>query len=300
MLKIMPRKTLFSVSRLLVVMMMIINSYHSLYAEVALQIDEATLAPHLSLQDQGGVNTFYTSTLLADTFIFDWDNSNNIIDNSENQILNDLGYLNTLYRSVQGNRSDERIIKFILEDKKLTEMVSALIRAQDRMENTPYGIGVDRAWAEAFKDESLRRAVETLEGRDIFFLQMEYELSVQFLVAFKAHLIKDYLMVDDGTPFEERRIRANKLAVYASGQLAKLQMAGGLGSFKPDMVRGFYNDLKKFWGADKARNRLHVMGVFYAKTIKGEGDLVRDVNLNPVVEKIRQVKGIEDNVQQRV
>ena len=34
--------------------------------------------------------------------------------------------------------------------------------------------------------------------------------------------------------------------------------------------------LKKYWGAEKARKHLHVMGIFYAKAIKGEGELVFD------------------------
>ncbi len=265
------------------------------------RVETSNLSPRIFSMDFNALAMSYTAALKGNAVPFEWDFTKQIEDEGINQIFNELQYLNSLYLLNNDGRSpEEAVIEYILKDAHMTEVISSIIRAQDRMEETPYGIAIDRAWAETFKNESLKRALHTLEGRDIFFLQMEYELSVQFLVAFKEHLIKHYLMFDDGTPYEERRKRASKLAVYATGQLAKLQMAGGLGSFKPDMVRGFYDDLKKFWGVDKARNKLHVMGVLYAKAIKGEGELVRDKNLDPVVEKIRHVKNIENNTQQRV
>ncbi|MFH2137992.1 MAG: hypothetical protein ABII88_05740 [Candidatus Omnitrophota bacterium] len=170
----------------------------------------------------------------------------------------------------------EDVIKHILQNPGLYDQIAPIILAQDRMTNNS-GYHIDRRWAEVFKHEALRRAANRLRGRDIIFLQMEYELSAEFLQKFEKHLMEMYCCTQ-----EEAR--------YAVGQFAKLQMAGGLGSFKPDFVGGFFDDLKKFWGEIEARERLHVMGILYAKAIKGEGDLINDRRLDPVKEKIEIVR----------
>ncbi|MCQ9208011.1 MAG: alpha-amylase family glycosyl hydrolase, partial [Omnitrophica bacterium] len=113
---------------------------------------------------------------------------------------------------------------------------------------------------EQVKEQALTKAAQTLKGRNVFILQMEYGFSMKFLQAFREHLENVY-----GSSAQE--------AAYNTGELAKVLMAGGLGSFKPDLVRGWYQVLSQYWGSLEARSRLHVMGVLYAQAIKGQGRL---------------------------
>ncbi|MEW6170924.1 MAG: glycogen/starch/alpha-glucan phosphorylase, partial [Candidatus Omnitrophota bacterium] len=148
----------------------------------------------------------------------------------------------------------------LLLEEQARASVARIIRAQDREEDTQ-GYSIDRRWAEDFKKEALRKAVNIVNGREIFILQMEYELSQRFLENFCEYLIKI-----NGCSYED--------AVYNTGELAKVLMAGGLGSFKPDLVRGWYKVLEEYWGSIEARKHLHVMGILYARAIKGQGALV--------------------------
>jgi glutamate dehydrogenase/leucine dehydrogenase len=150
----------------------------------------------------------------------------------------------------------QELIRAVLADPQLQQEISGLIRKQDRLENTE-GFSVNWQWAEDFKERVLSQAVENLQGRDIWVLQMEYELSEKFLKAFEEYLIDVW-----GCSIEEAR--------YNTGEVAKIIMAGGLGSFKPDLVRGWYQALSKFWGEIEASKRIHVMGVLYANAIKGK------------------------------
>jgi glucan phosphorylase len=254
-------------------------------------LNASTLSPKIML-NSGVLQNFVNLTLEAENNVGFF----KVSKDADHELLGTINQLNALFLQ----HTPEQVIDIVLSNPELEAAVSKIIRAQDRMEETN-GLGVDRKWAEDFKYEALKRVVEVLDGRDIFFLQMEYELSQTFLEKFKQKLIDEYLMDDaDQRPYEQRLEEATRQAIYATGQLAKLQMAGGLGSFKPDWVGAFYDNLVKFWGKKKAKSRLHVMGVLYAKTIKGEGDLVRDAKLNSIVEKIRKVKDIKNNVQQRI
>ncbi|MFA4997924.1 MAG: glycogen/starch/alpha-glucan phosphorylase, partial [Bacteroidales bacterium] len=145
--------------------------------------------------------------------------------------------------------------------------------------------------AQEAKERELRRAVEKINGRDIFVLQMEYEFSLRFLQGFA-----EYLEKVKGCTRED--------AVYNTGELAKILMAGGLGSFKPDLVQGWYDTLSKYWGSLEARNRLHVMGVLYAEAIKGQGAIkprgaVAQENLVDIARslllKVKTYKDVEVN-----
>ncbi|MFH1397353.1 MAG: hypothetical protein ABIH27_02215, partial [Candidatus Omnitrophota bacterium] len=133
------------------------------------------------------------------------------------------------------------------------------IRVQDR-EDDVGGSSVDKRWAEEFKKETLRTAIQNIRGRDIFIFQMEYELSMRFLRGFSEYLIKT-----KGCSSEE--------AVYNTGELAKILMTGGLGSFKPDLVKGFYEVLEEYWGSIEARKRLTAIGILYSQAIKGQGPI---------------------------
>ncbi len=228
----------------------------------------ATLAPRLNVSQSQLQLLFSTPGNPASQMLFTFPEAQE----GNEPLIRELAQLNELNK----REGVSAVIARILENPQVTEKIAGLIRSQDRMDDTG-DYSIDRGLAEAFKFESLKRAVDNLKGRDIFFFQVEYELSMAFLEGFKAHLVNRY-----GATEQE--------AVYATGQLAKLMMAGGLGSFKPDLVRGFYNVLKKFWGPIEARNRLHVMGVLYAESIKGEGRLQEDGNLATVVQKIQQSK----------
>ncbi|MBI4845486.1 MAG: glycogen/starch/alpha-glucan phosphorylase [Candidatus Omnitrophica bacterium] len=181
-----------------------------------------------------------------------------------------LGFLNSAFLE----KGKLATVKIIFENEQLYNNVARVIRAQDRMEDTP-GITINHEWAMAFKEEALRRAIEKLKGKNIIFSQMEYELSQEFLGHFRNLLQHKYNLSE----VEAR---------YASGQLAKLQMAGGLGSFKPDLVRGFYDVMKKFLGEIQARDSIHVLGVLYAKAIKGDKKLIEDTRLNAARKNIRE------------
>ncbi|MBU1998562.1 MAG: glycogen/starch/alpha-glucan phosphorylase, partial [Candidatus Omnitrophica bacterium] len=161
------------------------------------------------------------------------------------------------------------IIDFVLTHPQYKAFVSRIIRAQDRQEESGYL--VNRRWEEKFKKEAIKRALGTIKGRDIFVLQMEYEFSQQLLSYFR-----DYL--------EMGMLYSRKLAFHVTGLIAKLLMAGGMGSFKPDLVRGWFNVLSKEWGVAEAKKRLHVMGIFYSDTITGE-----ETKVDPaLVELMRQ------------
>ncbi|MCK5492155.1 MAG: hypothetical protein KAJ14_03490 [Candidatus Omnitrophica bacterium] len=154
----------------------------------------------------------------------------------EQDKIEDLKLLNIMFQSQGG----EAVINAILDNPEQMKMISKIILAQDRMADT-HGYIVNRWWAEEFKYEALKRAINALKGYDFIFLQMEYQLSSKFLEEFKSHLKS--MGLNEGE------------SIYATGQLAKLQMAGGLGSFKPDLVRGYFDVLKKFWGEIEAKNR---------------------------------------------
>jgi len=141
-------------------------------------------------------------------------------------------------------------------DVVLRQTIEALIAAG---KSVGRGNGASSSPA-ATKSEALSEAVNKLHGRDIYILQMEYEFSMGFLEAFKKRLMADW----DCTEAD---------AVYNTGELAKLMMAGGLGSFKPDLVGGEYEVLAEHWGEKEAKERLHVMGVFYSGAIKGQGPI---------------------------
>ncbi|MDD2690138.1 MAG: hypothetical protein PHT41_08330, partial [Candidatus Omnitrophica bacterium] len=142
-------------------------------------------------------------------------------------------------------------------DDLLIGEVSRVIRNQDREEDAN-GDFIERGWAEKFKEAALARAAEALKGTDIYVLQMEYELSLQFLQNFREYLIKQWQC-------------SSADADHNTGELAKILMAGGLGSFKPDLVRGWYTVLSKYWSPMEARNRLHAFGILYARDIRGQG-----------------------------
>lgn len=257
------------------------------------QVNTSTLSPRINLMNPDAMAYSYSAVLQDNSFPFAL-NAAKLSESEEvDGVFAMLKYLNYLFTlSSLREDADDAVIDFVMNNNYASDIVSSIIRAQDRMQETPYGITIDREWAEKFKYHMLAKAISTLDDYHFFFMQMEYEFSIQFLKNFQKHLIQNYLMYDDGKTYEERKQRAERLAVYATGQLAKLQMAGGLGSFKPDMVRGgFYKALKKYWGAEKTRNQLHVMGVFYAKAIKGEGELVFDKQLLPVTNRINEVKG---------
>ncbi|MFH1777746.1 MAG: hypothetical protein ABH952_09355 [Candidatus Omnitrophota bacterium] len=153
--------------------------------------------------------------------------------------------------------ADNAIIEAVLNDPDLLEKISLLIRTQDREGDTG-GYAIDRRWAEDLKEEVLKSGIEIIKGRDIAIFQMEYELSWELLEHFREHLVK----MKDCLPQD---------AIYNTGEVAKILMAGGLGSFKPDLVKGWYEVLAKYWGHLEARNRLLSFGVLYAKAIKGQG-----------------------------
>ncbi|MBU1727321.1 MAG: hypothetical protein KJ880_06810, partial [Candidatus Omnitrophica bacterium] len=160
--------------------------------------------------------------------------------------LNELG---------KANRRDA-VIAAVLADSVLKSKVCGLIRAQDRARSNQ-GYAVNWKWAEDLKQEALRRAAQILEGVDILILQMEYEFSKKFLDYFEKHL--EFIWKC-----------SHPDAVFNTGEVAKINMAGGLGSFKPDLVKGWSEVLQKFWGPIEAIDSLHVMGVLYAKAIKGK------------------------------
>jgi len=127
----------------------------------------------------------------------------------------------------------------------------------------------------AEKEKSLTDALEKIRGINIFVLQMEYELSMKFLNELYNKLIKF-----KGCSDEDAR--------YNIGEFSKLLMAGGLGSFKPDLVRGWYDVMSTYWGSIEARRHLHVFGVLYAKYIKGEGNIVSKGIKKDIVEIVKE------------
>ncbi|MFA5101175.1 MAG: hypothetical protein WC547_09860, partial [Candidatus Omnitrophota bacterium] len=155
----------------------------------------------------------------------------------------------------------EKMVEAVLNDGDMRAEMFRLIRAQDRSEDS-YGVVVNRECAETLKTNRLRQAVRDLGERDIFILQMEYELSTRFLKAFSG------LLRSMGCTQED--------AKYNTGELAKILMAGGLGSFKPDLVRGWYRVLAdEFYGGAElsANKKLHAIGVLYSSAIKGTGPI---------------------------
>jgi len=137
------------------------------------------------------------------------------------------------------------------------------------------------------KEKSLIEALEKIRGANVFILQMEYELSQKFLNEIYNKLIKFKNCSDED-------------AKYNVGEFSKLLMAGGLGSFKPDLVNGFYNVLSKYWGRIESRRHLHVFGVLYAKYIKGEGILtsrgIKKEIVNIVRESLDRVKVYKEEI----
>ncbi len=127
----------------------------------------------------------------------------------------------------------------------------------------------------AEKEKSLTDALEKIRGINIFVLQMEYELSMKFLNELYNKLIKF-------------KTCSNEDARYNIGEFSKLLMAGGLGSFKPDLVRGWYDVMSTYWGGIEARRHLHVFGVLYAKYIKGEGNIVSKGIKKDIVEIVKE------------
>ncbi|MFA5100291.1 MAG: glycogen/starch/alpha-glucan phosphorylase, partial [Candidatus Omnitrophota bacterium] len=182
---------------------------------------------------------------LAAVFVHELNNHSHL----EN-VIAELGFL---------SRQGSGIIAAVIQDEPLRMRVFRTIRAFDRqvLADAPV-YRIDRRWVEDFKREALAQALEFVKGKDIFILQMEYELSMKFLDAFNEHLMK------------VEKCSASD-AVYNTGELAKILMAGGLGSFKPDLAGGWYEVLAEYWGTAEARRRLHMMGVLYSQAIKGQG-----------------------------
>ncbi|MDD5596079.1 MAG: glycogen/starch/alpha-glucan phosphorylase, partial [Candidatus Omnitrophica bacterium] len=170
------------------------------------------------------------------------------------------------------------VINEILANPEFRHRISEIIRSHDRQESAE-GFNVGQGWAESFKQEVLDRATQVLKGRDIFIFQMEYELSTAFLQAFYDHLVN----LLGCKPRD---------ALHNTGQFAKLLMAGGLGSFKPDLVHGFYDVLSKYWGALEARNHLHVMGVLYSSAVKGQLENRGLLQLKGKVEKVDLIESV--------
>ncbi|MDI6730605.1 MAG: glycogen/starch/alpha-glucan phosphorylase [Candidatus Altarchaeum sp.] len=142
----------------------------------------------------------------------------------------------------------------------------------------------------AEKEIKLTDALEKIRGINIFIFQMEYELSTKFLNELYNKLIKFKCCSDED-------------AKYNVGQFSKLLMSGGLGSFKPDLVNGFYNVMSKYWGEIEARRHLHVFSVLYAKFIKGEGEIdsrgikkgIVDI-VRESLDKVKVYKDVEINL----
>ncbi|MDD5044913.1 MAG: 4-alpha-glucanotransferase, partial [Candidatus Omnitrophica bacterium] len=178
------------------------------------------------------------------------------------------------------------VTEAVLADPYLTLKISRLIRAQDRLDETS-GFAVAVKWAKGFKKEALAKAIEQIKGTDIFILQMEYELSMKLLQEFCNHLIK-------------AKGCSVKDAVYNTGEVAKILMAGGLGSFKPDLVRGWYKVLEEYLGSLEARRRLNVFGILYSKAIKGQGAInccgaIKEENIVDILrEVLTKVKTCQD------
>ncbi|OQX21131.1 MAG: hypothetical protein BWK75_03850 [Candidatus Altiarchaeales archaeon A3] len=146
---------------------------------------------------------------------------------------------------------------------------------------------ISNAENNAEKEKSLTDALEKIKGINIFILQMEYELSQKFLNEIYNKLIK----------FKKC---SGEDAMYNVGEFSKLLMAGGLGSFKPDMVNGFYDVMSRGWGRIEARRHLHVFGVLYTKYIKGEGSItsrgIKKELVNIVRESLDRVRTYKEEI----
>ena len=162
----------------------------------------------------------------------------------DHSFAQELRKLNVL-KEEQGSQA---VINKITAEPELKHKIASLIRTQDREDDTE-GYFAEIAWAEEFKEAELARAVKKLKDRDIYVLQMEYAPSMQFLVEYCDYLIKT-------AGYSE------ETAVYWTGELAKVFMAGGLGSFKPDLVRGWYNVLARHWGV-RRRAIASMLWVYY-------------------------------------
>ncbi|MBD3271592.1 MAG: hypothetical protein GF384_03525 [Elusimicrobia bacterium] len=177
-------------------------------------------------------------------------------------------HLTTLNRIYQGEGKSglKSIVKRAIQDSYLNNKISRIIWSQDR-KKPDISARVNTEFARLFKEESLQQAVIDLNQRDIFSLQMEYEVSADFLDVLAEHLEK----------FQQLN---RSQAVYDTGEFAKLLMAGGLGSFKPDLVRGWYRILSQYLGPGIARKRLNAVGVLYSEAIKGTGKIADDPTLS--------------------
>ncbi|MCM8820116.1 MAG: hypothetical protein NC925_04900, partial [Candidatus Omnitrophica bacterium] len=134
--------------------------------------------------------------------------------------------------------------------------------------------------------------INILRDWNIIVLQMEYSLSNLFLESLKEHLIKTYS-------------RSEEDAIYNTGEVAKILMAGGLGSFKPDLVGAWYKVLREHFGAKIALGQLYVFSPLYSQAIKGQGAIiprgpVKDINLMDLVRsqliEVRTYKDIQINM----
>ncbi|MDD4980957.1 MAG: ATP-binding protein, partial [Candidatus Omnitrophica bacterium] len=183
------------------------------------------------------------------------------------EVSDKLKELNRVYQVYLSEDRDEEgrqvVMQAICKDPSLKKAMECFIRAQDR-ENDDYGLQVADDFKEHYKERSLNKSIEMIKDRDIFILQMEYEFSMEFLHEYCKELIK-------------RHGYSRREAILATGELAKLMMSGGLGSFKPDLVNGWYEVYKNHFGPAAARNRIHVMGVFYDDAIKGQGPIKREL-----------------------
>ncbi|MBM3244798.1 MAG: hypothetical protein FJZ15_03300, partial [Candidatus Omnitrophica bacterium] len=197
-----------------------------------------------------------------------------------------------LEKSIINDSLDKNIsripVDIVMNTPAFKRLISPIVRSQDRLEDTA-GYFVEQHWAEEFKDAVLQKALNVIKGRDIVVLQMEYELSQKFLDAFCEALEKAHGLNHND-------------AVYNTGEIAKILMAGGLGSFKPDLVKAWYEVLAKYWGIMEAKDRLHVFGVLYSESIKGHGRILprglpEGMNLVDLVRKSLTKVGSFKNVE---
>ncbi|MBU1133861.1 MAG: glycogen/starch/alpha-glucan phosphorylase, partial [Candidatus Omnitrophica bacterium] len=166
------------------------------------------------------------------------------------ELLND-------YITVVGEGNEEEKKKeaqMVLSKPQIEFLVNNLIMSQE-VGLPAGGLTIDFWWARTYKKEVLLSLKDILEHCSIYSFQMEHCVERSFMEDLKQSLIRSGI----------GEYKAQKL----TQRFAMLMMAGGLGSFKPDLTRSEHEVLKSILGEEWAKEHFAVCGVFYSKFIRG-------------------------------
>ncbi|MFZ5800612.1 MAG: alpha-amylase family glycosyl hydrolase, partial [Candidatus Omnitrophota bacterium] len=118
-------------------------------------------------------------------------------------------------------------------------------------------------------NKELSRVVKALSQDYIFSFQMEWGAGIRLLCALKDCLEKHLLEKSESRKRLDR-LRIKLTAIRMVTEFARMLIAGGLGTFKRDLINSFYKIFASRLPFNEASKRISSFGVLYKGRIRGE------------------------------